>query len=38
MIQPRKLFTISEHVNGNILNEYDWNSVKKDALRFSDKI
>jgi len=25
-----------EHANGNSLSEYDWNSGKKDALRFID--
>jgi len=27
-----------EHANGDSLSEYDWNSGKKYALGFSDKI
>jgi len=29
---------LKELANGDSLNEYDWNSGKKDALGFSDKI
>jgi len=39
MIQPNVVHDKrKKHANGNSLSEYDWNSVKKDAVGFSDKI